>query len=163
MRPLPCSDLLNHLFMYDKSNGRLFWKNPRSFSKKPGDEAGCEAQNGHQRYRVVNISKVLYLTHRIVWVMNYGQLGTEEIIDHINRDGLDNRLINLRIASKRLNSLNARIQSRNVSGVKGVNWDKSREKWIAQMVVDGQRVFSKRFDDLESAIAARQKAERSCL
>ena len=51
-------------------------------------------------------------------------------IDHINRDGLDNRLCNIREGSNRINSNNKRIQKNNTSGVKGVYI--TGNNWVAQ-------------------------------
>lgn len=159
MPTMPAQSLLTHLFSYDAESGRLFWKNPRSRTQRPGDEAGCEYQNGTKRYRIVNISKKLYLTHRIIWVMRYGRLGDDQIIDHVDQDGLNNRLPNLRIADKRLNSINAKMHSNNTSGCKGVTFDAAKRKWMAQMVVRGKRLHLGRFADINDAIAARRAAE----
>lgn len=49
--------------------------------------------------------------------------------------------------------------SRNRSGVKGVSWDKSRSKWVAELKIRGKKIFLGRFDELDTAAAARKKAE----
>lgn len=54
-------------------------------------------------------------------------------IDHINRDGLDNRSINIREGSGKVNANNKRIQKNNVSGVKGVYYEGgAKARWKAQ-------------------------------
>lgn len=67
-----------------------------------------------------------------------------EQVDHINRDGLDNRSVNVREGSGRINPNNKRISKHNKSGVKGVF--QSGNYWIAQWNnVDGkkrQKTFS---------------------
>ena len=61
-----------------------------------------------------------------------------EQVDHINRDGLDNRSVNVREGGGRINPNNKRIQKNNTSGVKGVF--QSGNSWSAQWVgVDGKR------------------------
>lgn len=160
MRELPDTNLLRHLFQYVPETGKLYWRNPRARNVLPGSEAGCEAQHGSKTYRVVNISKKLYIVHRIVWAMAYGGIGRNEIIDHVDQNGLNNRLKNLRIAGRRLNAVNARLQARNTSGVKGVTWCKTRERWLVQFVLDGKTVYRKRFTDLNDAILARRDAEK---
>lgn len=49
---------------------------------------------------------------------------------------------------------------KNTSGVTGVTWDKSRDKWMATIGLKGKRIFLGRFDKKEDAIKAREKAEK---
>ena len=48
----------------------------------------------------------------------------------------------------------------NKSGIVGVNWDKSRNKWQASIKLRGHRYNLGRFDDIEDAIAVRKEAEK---
>ena len=59
-------------------------------------------------------------------------------VDHINCDGLDNRRLNLRLATKAQNQHNQRLSCANTSGLKGVTWNKRGEKWQAQIMLNGQ-------------------------
>ena len=52
-----------------------------------------------------------------------------------------------------------RPQKNNTSGVRGVTWDSSREKWIAHLYFKGKRVLNKRFSKKQDAINARKEAE----
>lgn len=45
------------------------------------------------------------------------------------------------------------------SGVKGVSWSKSRNKWIAQIYHQGKPFYLGRYTDIDDAIAARKEAE----
>lgn len=58
-------------------------------------------------------------------------------IDHINGDKTDNRKSNLRFCNAAENSANRGKQINNTSGYKGVTWSKNRNKWIAQIVSNG--------------------------
>ena len=73
--------------------------------------------------------------------------------DHINGNKLDNRLCNLRIATRDQNMYNKRAYKNNTSGYKGVCWKKENERWVAQINIGRKRVCLGYFDD---AIAAAQ-------
>ena len=80
-------------------------------------------------------------------------------VDHINRDTYDNRKSNLRICTNQENNRNKGLYSHNSSGCTGVVWDKARNKWKAQIVVNDKCIFLGRFDEKEDAITARRLAE----
>lgn len=56
-------------------------------------------------------------------------------------------------------SYNTRIKSHNTSGRTGVTWDKSRDKWVAQIGYMGKVIGLGRFDSFEDAVKAREEAE----
>lgn len=58
-------------------------------------------------------------------------------VDHVSGDGLDNRRINLRPATKAENRRNRRVGSANTSGIKGVHLDAFTGRWRAEIEVDG--------------------------
>jgi len=65
---------------------------------------------------------------------------TEITVDHINRNKLDNRKVNLRLVDRRTQSINQGIQSNNKSGVTGVFFDKKSKGWVAHWRdIDGNR------------------------
>ena len=70
-------------------------------------------------------------------------------MDHVNGNGLDNRKINLRIATSRQNSQN-RHQS-TTSKYPGVTWHVNRRKWQAQMHIDGVHRYLGLFPTEEEA------------
>jgi len=86
-----------------------------------------------------------------------------EIIDHINRNSLDNRKCNLRKCSNSQNQWNTVKQKNNKSGFKGVYWNKEKEKWQAQISFGkdavGKQVtfYLGRFDNVLEAAAAYDK------
>lgn len=45
------------------------------------------------------------------------------------------------------------------SGVKGVSWSKSKNKWVAQIYYQGKSIHLGRYTEIEDAIAARKAAE----
>ncbi len=75
-------------------------------------------------------------------------------VDHINRDGLDNRRANLRLCTHNENQHNRSKQANNTSGYKGVSWCKRNKRWGARIVVDGASYRLGLFDTPEEAHAA---------
>ncbi|HET6455301.1 MAG TPA: HNH endonuclease [Armatimonadota bacterium] len=89
--------------------------------------------------------------HRVILEAQSG-----EMIDHINRDKLDNRRRNLRLCTKRENSYNRQgPNSNNLSGYRGVSWNRG---WVAQIQADGQHFRLGRFKSKEQAARAYDEA-----
>lgn len=93
--------------------------------------------------------------HRILMEAKPGQE-----IDHINRDKLDNRRSNLRFCSRVENLLNTKVRVDNRSGYKGVRWKTDKKMWLAEIGYSGKTLFLGHFAEIESAIQARQVAEK---
>ena len=93
--------------------------------------------------------KTIYL-HRLVNKTPYGYE-----TDHVNGNRLDNRKENLRSVTSSQNKMNHRNRKDNKSGFPGVWYDRNRDKWVAELMKDGKKVFMKRFDSQEQAKAAR--------
>lgn len=83
-----------------------------------------------------------------------------EQVDHINRDGLDNRRGNLRLASYGQNQANCKRHASNTSGFKGVSRDRrrTRKAWRAYLTVGGRHRFLGSFDDPAQAAKAYDQA-----
>ena len=60
-------------------------------------------------------------------------------IDHINGNGLDNRKENLRVCNRYQNGGNSRLSKSNISGIKGVSWNKKNKKWVAQICINSKQ------------------------
>lgn len=101
--------------------------------------------------------KSRYLTmHRVI--MNPPE---HRIVDHINRNPLDNRRANLRLSTPQQNSWN-RSCPRNSKGSKytGVSLDRDGQKWRVRIVIDGESRFLGYYDDEKAAAMAFDKAAR---
>jgi hypothetical protein len=79
-------------------------------------------------------------------------------IDHIDRDGLNNRRSNLRICSAAQNQRNRGKQVNNAAGHKGVSWNWQKRKWEARINARGKRKFLGYFDSPEEAAFAYDRA-----
>lgn len=80
--------------------------------------------------------------------------------DHIDRNRLNNTKKNLRPATSSENSQNRSPRSDNTSGVTGVSFSTNENKWIAQVRLNGKKVFYKKYISKEDAIRARLLAEK---
>ena len=84
---------------------------------------------------------------------------SDMIVDHINRNPLDNRLENLRIVTSSQNVMNSNIRSDNALGIKGVTRKKDCDRYEAHICKDGKDYYLGLFRDLEEAVEARRNAE----
>ncbi|MFN5664651.1 MAG: HNH endonuclease signature motif containing protein [Bacteroidota bacterium] len=147
-KPLPSLKRLDDLF--EVRDGLLLNRVDRSRAHA-GDEAGLVVHG----YRVVTVDYSRFPVHRIVWAMTHRQDPGDLVIDHIDRNKLNNHPDNLRAVPHRLNRLNSAGYSHNTSGVTGVSWDAARTRWIASGKAQGKTVNLGRFQDREQAIQAR--------
>jgi len=137
-------DLINELFKYKE--GLLIRKIARGKKWKKNTQAGRLHPNG---YRYVNINKINYLEHRIIFMMFHKYMPNE--IDHIDGNPNNNKIENLREVTHTQNSFNRKIRKDNESGIKCVSWNKEKQKWVVRITVDGERKFLGAFDDLAIA------------
>ena len=153
------SEIANSLFLYDDVDGVLRWGFD-SAKYKRGDVVGTKTSSPacHTEYRQVRLFGQFYKTHRIIWLMKAGEF-PDHYIDHIDGNGLNNKWSNLRGATPSQNMMNQRKRADNTSGVKGVSFDKTRNKWYAYINANGKRKMLGRHDIKEDAIAARMIAE----
>jgi hypothetical protein len=92
--------------------------------------------------------------HRVVIQAKKG-----EIVDHVNRNKLDNRKSNLRICTISQNNQNRKISKLNKSGFNGVSWNSNNKKWVAQIACNNKKVHIGFFNDpIEAAKAFNEAA-----
>ena len=82
------------------------------------------------------------------------------VVDHINRNKMDNRRANLRVVTQKENNQNITVHKNNTSGVSGVFFDKRAKRWRAQISRDGKTTHVGIFDCFDDAVAARKDAEK---
>lgn len=104
---------------YEPETGRLLWKVSRGGPiGKPGLEAGSVKHCGRYRSFVLNHKR--YYTHRVVWEMVNGPIPEGMCVDHIDGNGLNNKLANLRVTTLSGNQRNRRVGKNNRFGILGV-------------------------------------------
>ena len=80
----------------------------------------------------------------------------KKCVDHFDNNKLNNNLNNLRYATYKENAQNVSIRKDNTSGYKGISFDKKKNKWHAQIRIDGKSKHLGYFDNIEEAINARK-------
>jgi hypothetical protein len=81
-------------------------------------------------------------------------------VDHINRDGLDNRKVNLRLATTTQNVCNRYWRSK-TSKYKGVHFDKSCGKYRTEITLNRKRIHVGKYDsEIEAAKAYDNAAKK---
>ena len=136
--------LLNELFRYE--DGNLFWKKSTGFPKQI---AGFEVNdyNSHN-YKRVTVNGKRYKVHQIIFMMHHGYIPL--VIDHIDRNRLNNKIENLRPCTWAQNSQNS-LHKKGVTNVKNVNYRKDLKKYQVKMNVNGERKHFGYYFDLEIA------------
>jgi hypothetical protein len=93
---------LKHYIRYEPSTGKFFWRISPGRGHPVGKEIGKSDVNS---YKIISLRGKNFLAHRVAWLLYYGDW-PDEIIDHINGDRSDNRIENLREASRSQNMAN---------------------------------------------------------
>lgn len=165
-REYPSIDLVRECLR--EEDGRLYWlKRPRHhFKREPdwrtwnsswsGKEAGSPSgEKGKRRWRVV-LNRFGIYRYQIVWAFHKDEW--RSLLDHENRNQLDDRIENLRSVTHSLNHANRPINKNNRSGFKGVSWHSQAGRWAARVMVNRKNVYLGLFDDPAEAHQAYLKA-----
>lgn len=125
------STLLKEILNYDFDTGIFTWKKRLCSRTVIGQTAGC-LRNG---YITINILGKRYQAHRLALIYTYGHCDSFDV-DHINGIKTDNKIVNLRFATRSENKQNIKkIQPNNKSGYMGVDWHKSTGFWRATITI----------------------------
>lgn len=147
-------DLLRELLNYDPETGVFTWRASRK-QANAGDVVGTVAEG----YVRINIYGVVLRANRVAIAITTGEW-PEGDVDHADTDSTNNRLSNLRVATRSQNCANAKRKSRNTSGYKGVSFCKKKHQWRAYVTVGGKQSHLGYFDSPEEAHAAYYAAAR---
>lgn len=110
-------------------------------------------------YWQIGFCGAVYLAHRLAWIVIYSE--RPDVIDHVNGDGRDNRICNLRNVSQLQNMKNKKRASNNKSGHPGVHFRKQDKKWAAEYGSSGKgsRVHLGCFETFQEAVEVRKQYE----
>jgi hypothetical protein len=131
-------------FTYDHGTGVLI----RRSTGKPAYVQLRKKKDDRQPYGEVKIEGRKYAAHRVVWAVVHGEW-PDGMLDHINRDTLDNRIENLRVATPAVNAKNKSRAKNNTSGQNGIDF--SSGGWRVRVGT----VFGGRYSTLELAMKVR--------
>lgn len=140
---------LHELFEY-RDDGNLIWKNNKGTSKK-GSAAGCVEEHGYIR---INVDRKRYRLHQLIFFYHHGYLTDGKYIDHIDGNPSNNRIENLREVTASQNLMNSKLSAGSTSGVKGVHWYKSKNKYQVHVTLNSKTIHLGYFDTIEEAEAA---------
>ena len=114
----------NYLIYRD---GRVWNKKYKRFIKEKTHKCG---------YKRIGLSKdnkqKFFSIHRLVGIHYIPNLENKPTIDHINRDPSDNRVENLRWATRLEQQENTGMKKHNTSGHRGISYCKTHKQWIYQ-------------------------------
>ena len=146
---------LRNLFSYDQETG-VFTRQISKGTQKAGSVAGGFDKNGYVR---IKIDGKFYKAHRVAWFYVNGVWPKNEI-DHINGIPSDNRIANLREATRLENCQNRSINVDNKSGYRGVHWHKQCSKWAAHIRHQGKKIYLGLFETAQEAGFAAETARQ---
>ena len=102
------------------------------------------------KYFKAKIKGRSFLLHRLIYLFHHGTL--PKMLDHEDRNKLNNRIENLRPCEYRgNNTVNSEIRSDNTSGYRGVAWHKASGKWNCSVSYKGKRYHIGLFTDRHEA------------
>ena len=155
-KPILTQERLKSLFDYNPETGVFTWKTKTSNRVRVGDVVGCDDGAG---YLQTTIAGIKYRLHRLAIFYMTG-IWPPEYVDHINRIRHDNRISNLRPATRAENSHNKCKSSASSSGYIGVSWRPDLCKWEARIAFSGRQKVLGYFATPKLASGAYQAAKR---
>jgi len=160
-KPMPSQQELQEAFDY--RGGNLY--NKISIGRaKAGSKAGTLLANSKtgKKYIQIGFKGEKYKAHRLIFVLHGYPLKPNQEVDHIDGNGLNNDIHNLRACTHKQNLENQKgAQKNSKSGIRGVSWDKKSNIWRAQIKHNGKKIVLGHYVTIEEAekvvIAARKK------
>lgn len=84
----------------------------------------------------------------------------DKIVDHKDRNGMNNRRSNLQETDHVGNARNKKMQTTNTSGHPGICWSNKYGKWHARIWVKGSQIHVGYYDDIDQAVRERDEAKK---
>lgn len=146
--------------LYEKLNKKTWYISSNGYAESTIILMSRKKSRETGKNRTTNIKM-----HRVVYELANGvSLTSNQHIDHIDRNKLNNRIDNLRICEfgeSSTNQINNGIRKDNTSGYKGVTFRKSTGKYEAKISFKGKRKWIGAFDKPEEAALAYNKSAQN--
>ncbi|WP_430310633.1 HNH endonuclease [Pseudomonas sp. PONIH3] len=164
-KPTPSIEYLRECFQYNPNSGVVIWKKRplhhfptargmnRSNSGCAGKAAGCEDKG----YLKVRLNGQNYFLHRVAFALVHGRWPGS--VDHIDGNGLNNAIENLREVTHQENMRNQARRRDSRTPVMGVSWHRSQQRWHAYIGAGGSLERLGSHDTIFEAVCARKSAE----
>lgn len=115
-------------FVYSEDSPTcLIWKygnncNNLNFRSSAGDAAGVKLyyKSGKPRAYQVYVKGKNYLVHRIIWCMINGEIDNSLVIDHVDGNGFNNNIKNIRLVESEFNTRNSCLRTDSKTNINGV-------------------------------------------
>lgn len=157
---------INKYFSYDKENGKLFWKDHWNESTKTrliGKECGSiKLGPTGKKYLRVKISDGQYYVHQLVYFIETGLVDSKMHIDHIDGNGLNNKINNLRLVTHRKNQQNRHYHI-NKTKLVGASFREHAGRWVGKIAFKGRTLHLGYHDTELQAHEAYKKAHHKLL
>lgn len=108
-------------------------------------------------YPTVCLNWKIYLLHRLLYENFIGELIEGLVVHHVDLDKLNYSLDNLYQVTQRYNMNTENTKKNTVSIYTGVVWNKSKNKWQSQIMINGKNTYLGIFEDEYSAHILYQK------
>lgn len=150
------AERLREVLSYDPDSGVFMWRKTGKGHRK-NLIAGSLCRDG---YVTIYVDDTSFLAHRLAWLYTNGEWPSIEI-DHVNNVRSDNRISNLRLATRSENLQNQRkAHADSASKILGVYWHKQKKKWHSVITINKKSKWLGYFDSQEDAINAYQNAKK---
>ena len=157
---------LHNTFKYVPETGKFFRKVTRGRFKEGSEVESNKTKDGSWypkiKWRLANGKDTHISFQRLAWILENGNIEDNKVVDHINGDINDNRIVNLRVVTRAENSRNRKTAKNNTSGTQGVYLvERDNDTfWKAEIRHNYDNIFIGSYNTREEAIIARKAAER---
>jgi hypothetical protein len=157
----PSQEHVHEWLIYDPETGVFTWrKKPRGGRRREvGGIAGTVNKLGYRLIGLGSYGQVF--AGRVAWIYCHGSIPDGMEVDHRDCNTGNDRLANLRLATSQEQKRNRRVQTNNISGLKGAYYHACRKgkKWRSQIKADyGKLVFLGYFHTAQEAHEAYKAA-----
>ena len=157
MKDISSKETQQILSSWKLNDGIIVWNRNAKGGKKIGDAVGFSTRKSGHKNIFLTIDKKFkgFVYARVVWLLHYGEWPNKEI-DHIDCNPQNDKIENLRLATRFQNCHNTRF-GRTKKAFKGTFQDKRNGKWHCQIQAFGRVYGRYGFKTQEQAYEARQK------